>query len=127
MNNLERRVLDAIDMDALLALLCDLVAIPSLDGSPEEIAVQERVAQELRAIGMDVDMWELDFPTLRQNPAFSWEVERPRGLGVVGAVGAGTPGVGCPTRIGPPLETFTCSSVIEAQLLWVLPFTTTRR
>ena len=38
MNNLERRVLDAIDMDALLALLCDLVAIPSLDGSPEEIA-----------------------------------------------------------------------------------------
>jgi acetylornithine deacetylase len=91
-NDLERRVLDAIDIEGLLALLCELVAIPSLDGAPEEIAVQERVAQELRAIGMDVDVWELDFAELQRNPAFSWEVERQRGLGVVGALGAGDGG-----------------------------------
>lgn len=89
MNTTEQRVLAALDEDALLSLLCELIAIPSLDGSAEELAVQERVAQELRSLGMDVDMWEIDFPSLSQHPSFSWETERSRGLGVVGALGAG--------------------------------------
>ena len=38
---------------------------------------------------MDVDMWEIDFASLSQHPSFSWETERSRGLGVVGAVGSG--------------------------------------
>ncbi|GAB4109587.1 MAG: ArgE/DapE family deacylase [Roseiflexaceae bacterium] len=85
----EQRVLDTIDMPALLQLLDELVAIPSLDGSLAEITVQERVAAELRTVGMEVDQWEIDFASLRQHPSFSWEVERPRGLGVVGSLGAG--------------------------------------
>ena len=45
MNTLEQYALDALDEQAMLSLLFDLIAIPSLDGSPEELAVQERVAQ----------------------------------------------------------------------------------
>lgn len=89
MNTLEQYALDALDEQAMLSLLFDLIAIPSLDGSPEELAVQERVAQELRSLGMDVDVWELDFASLRQHPSFSWETERSHGLGVVGALGSG--------------------------------------
>ena len=42
MNATEQRVLDAVDMDGLLAYLCDLVAVKSICG--DEIAVQEHVA-----------------------------------------------------------------------------------
>ena len=44
MNATEQRVLDAIDMDGLVALLCEMIAIPSLDGQVAEVAVQEHVA-----------------------------------------------------------------------------------
>ncbi|MBK9713630.1 MAG: ArgE/DapE family deacylase [Kouleothrix sp.] len=87
MNETERRVLDAIDADALLALLDELVAIRSLDGEPGELAAQEHVAAWMREGGLAVDVWELDFDSLRRHPAFSWEVERSRGLGVVGVLG----------------------------------------
>jgi acetylornithine deacetylase len=84
-DTVEQRVLNAFDMPALLAYLCDLVAVRSLDG--EESAAQEHVAAQLRRSGLDVDMWEIDFAALQQHPSFSWEVERERGLGVVGALG----------------------------------------
>lgn len=87
MNDLERRVLDTIDTDAMLRYLCELVAIQSLDGSEAEVTVQEHVAAQLRTIGMDVDQWEIDFAALQRHPSFCWEVERPRGLGVVGTLG----------------------------------------
>jgi len=86
-NETELRVLDAIDTDGLLALLCELIAIPSLDGEAAEVLVQEHVAGWMRRNGLQVDMWELDFDLLRRHPACSWEVERPRGLGVVGVLG----------------------------------------
>ncbi|MBS1965392.1 MAG: ArgE/DapE family deacylase [Chloroflexi bacterium SZAS-1] len=92
MNSTEQRVLDAIDIDGLLALLCELIAIPSLDGTPEELAVQQRVAEWMHAAGLEVDTWELDFATLYQHPQASWEVERARGLGVVGMLGTGQGG-----------------------------------
>jgi acetylornithine deacetylase len=89
MNLTEQRILDAIDIPAMLTFLDAIVAIPSLDGSPEEVVVQQRVASELRTIGMEVDEWPIDFAALQQNPAFCWEVERSHGLGVVGRYGAG--------------------------------------
>src|SRR5437868_8189885 len=85
MHEVERRVLDAIDADGLLAYLRELVAIRSLDG--QELAVQEHVAAQMRRLRLEVDVWELDFAALRQHPAFCWEVERERGLGVVGVLG----------------------------------------
>lgn len=85
----ERAVIEAIDIDGLLAFLSDLVAIQSLDGSPGEVAAQEYVAASLERLGCEVDAWEIDFDELRRHPAFSAEVERQRGLGVVGASGLG--------------------------------------
>src|SRR4051812_48650171 len=86
-NETEQRVLDAIDIDGLVAFLCELVAIPSLDGQDAEVAVQQRVADWMGQNGLAVDLWELDFANLCQHPAFCWEVEREHGLGVVGVLG----------------------------------------
>lgn len=86
---IERAVIEAVDIDGLLAFLSDLVAIPSLAGSPGESAAQEYVAASLERLGCEVDVWEIDFAALRRHPAFSAEVERQRGLGVVGVSGLG--------------------------------------
>lgn len=85
MNEIEQRVLKAIDTEAMLAFLCDLVAFRSLDGS--ETVVQHHMATTMRSFGLEVDEWEIDFAALREHPAFCWEVERTEGLGVVGTLG----------------------------------------
>lgn len=87
MNETEQRALDAIDMDGLLTLLCELIAIPSLDGSDGELAVQQHVAAWMRQNGLEVDAWEIDLPAVQAHPMASWEVERTRALGVVGVLG----------------------------------------
>lgn len=69
----ERAVIEAVDIDELLAFLSDLVAIPSLAGSPGETAAQEYVAAFLERLGCEVDVWEIDFAALRRHPAFSTE------------------------------------------------------
>ncbi|MBX0329585.1 ArgE/DapE family deacylase [Oscillochloris sp. ZM17-4] len=90
LNDTEARVLNAIDMDALLAYLCDLVAVRSLDGTPEENDAQEHVAAQIARCGLAVDRWELDLAQAYAHPQCSYEVERPRALGVVGTLpGAG--------------------------------------
>jgi acetylornithine deacetylase len=91
-NTIEQRVLNAIDTDGMLALLCDLVAIPSLDGSPEEVVIQEFLADWMARQGFEIDLWELDFAEIQRHPAASWEVNRTRGLGLVGALGSGRGG-----------------------------------
>lgn len=85
----EQKALAAVDIDGLLSFLDKLVAVPSLDGSPEEITVQEMVATKLAEIGLAVDAWEIDFEALQKHPSYSAEVERPRGIGVVGQMGRG--------------------------------------
>ncbi len=85
MQTTEQRVLDAIDVEGMLEYLCELVAIPSLSG--RETPAQEHVAAQMERCGLDVDVWELDFEKLRQHRAFSIEVEREHGLGVVGLMG----------------------------------------
>lgn len=90
MNETEQRVLDAIDSDALLQMLCDLVAFQSLDN--HETPIQRHLARTMRVWGLEVDEWEIDFDALKQHPAFSWEVERAQGVGVVGAMGSGRGG-----------------------------------
>ena len=89
LTDLEKRALDAVDMDALLAFLSDLVAVPSINGSPAESDAQKLVADLLRSWDFDLDCWEIDFDELRKHPAYSVETERQSGLGVVGYIGAG--------------------------------------
>jgi acetylornithine deacetylase len=82
----EQRVLEQLDTSSMLAFLGELVAIPSL--ADHETAAQERMAAEMRTIGLDTDVWDIDFAQLQHDPAFSWEVERAHGLGVVGTLGS---------------------------------------
>ena len=88
MNELEQQVLAAIDEPGLLAALAELVAVRSLDGTPEEVEAQEVAATIMRRCGLDVQSWEIDLPALYTHPACSWEVPRQRAIGVVGAIGA---------------------------------------
>lgn len=86
MDTLEQRALEAIDRDALLKALCDLIAIQSVGG--QESPAQEQVADLMRAAGLEVDTWDLDLDRLRQHPAHTVEIERDRALGVIGRMGA---------------------------------------
>jgi acetylornithine deacetylase len=64
-----------------------LIAIESLGGA--ETPAQTWMAERLNQLGLDVDMWDLDFTALQRHPAFSMEVPREHGVGVVGTLGAG--------------------------------------
>lgn len=86
----EQRALAAIDADRLVALLADLVSFPSVANA--ETPAQERMAEELDALGMAVDRWDIDFDTLRAHDAYTADVERSEGMGVVGCYGKGEPG-----------------------------------
>ncbi len=87
MNGLERRVIDAVDMGALMECLADLIAFRSEGGS--ESPVQEHVADLMTSLGMEVDRWEIDLDSLRRHPAYTAEIEREHALGVVGRMGSG--------------------------------------
>lgn len=83
----EAEVLNLIDPKPLLDDLAGLIAIESLGG--RETPAQEWMAARLRTIGLDVDVWPIDFETLSAHPAFGMEVPREHGLGVVGTLGGG--------------------------------------
>jgi acetylornithine deacetylase len=81
----EADVVNCIDRDALLSDLAALIRIESLGG--HEAAAQEWMAARMRQMGADVDMWDIDMAGLQQHAAFSMEVPRDRGIGVVGTWG----------------------------------------
>ncbi len=85
----EVEVLDRLDLDRLHTLLGELVASPSV--ADAESPAQELVAAELRGLGMEVDEWEIDIPSLARHPAYSAEVERQDARGVVGTIGGDGP------------------------------------
>ena len=87
MNEVEKRVLENVDLDGLLVYTSELIAIPSHGGA--ESAAQRNVAAKLGALGLDIDIWEIDFDELREHPDFSMSFEREEGLGVVGTLGGG--------------------------------------
>ena len=87
MNEVEGKVLDAIDVEELLTTISKLIEIPSVTG--EEAKAQRFVASLMREIGLEVDMWNIDLKALRKHPDFSMEVDRKEGIGVVGRAGRG--------------------------------------
>ncbi len=89
-STIEEKVLSTICVEEMLSFLCELVAIPSLNGSEHENTAQRLLAERMQAWGFDVDLWELDFAALRRHPAYSVECERTSGLGLVGSIGGGT-------------------------------------
>ena len=89
MTSIERRVLAAIDSDALLDTIRRFVAVRSLNGTAGEDEGQRFMAAEMTSIGLDVDIWALDMDVLRRHPAYTAEVDRTDGLGVTGSMGGG--------------------------------------
>lgn len=83
----EASLLNRIDRAAMLADLSALIRFESLGGA--ESPAQEWMASRLRQMGMDVDVWEFDVSAMRDHEAFSMEVPRERGMGVVGSLGSG--------------------------------------
>lgn len=80
----ERRVLDLVDEEAMLADLSALVGIPSVGGTPGEVAAQRWCADRLRVLGLEVDEWEIHLAELSADPGFPGvEVDRARAVGVV--------------------------------------------
>lgn len=89
----EERVLDAIDEDALIQEVVDLIRVPSVTGTDAESDLQHRHAVQLAALGFEVDAWKLDLDELTAHPDYPGaEAPRSEGYGLVGALGpAGTP------------------------------------
>ena len=92
----ERRVLDALDEDRLVATLAELVRVPSVTGSPEESEAQQLLAGRFADAGLDVDLWSDDLEELAADPGFpGTEVPRDQAWGLVGT----TPGDGIPALV----------------------------
>lgn len=84
MNEVERRVLENVDLDGMIDYLCELVSVQSHGG--DETEAQENVAAKLGSLGFQVDRWEIDIEELRRHPDFSMSIEREKPLGVVGVL-----------------------------------------
>jgi acetylornithine deacetylase len=84
----DQRVLAHVDADEVMSTLTDLVAIPSVDGTPAELEVQRWCADRLRDLDADVDSWDVDVAELSRDPDFpGMEVERDHLVGCVGVWG----------------------------------------
>ncbi len=90
LTDVERRVVDAVDIAGLLDALERFIAIDSSGG--KETPAQRYVAALMERLGLEVDVWELDLASLRGDPAYSEELRRKEALGVVGRFGR--PGAG---------------------------------
>ena len=75
LSSLEQKALAALDEQGLMGAFRDLVRIPSITG--QESAVQNWLAQHMRRIGLDVDLWTIDVAELQKHPQFpGMEVDR---------------------------------------------------
>ncbi len=92
LSDLELRALAFVDERELVRDLIELVGVPSVSGSDAECDVQHRLAKQLRALDLDVDLWQLDLDRLTADPAFpGWEADRAEAWGLVAASGPGEP------------------------------------
>jgi acetylornithine deacetylase len=81
----EERALAAIDREAVVASLVDLLAVPSISGSDAECDVQHLLAKDLHSLGLDVDLWAMDLQELTTADGFpGTEAPRSEAWGLVG-------------------------------------------
>lgn len=74
----------------MVGLLTDLVRIPSISGSDDEVAIQGVLADHLRDADLEVDHWSIDVPeTLAAADAPGVEVDRASAAGLVGRLPGG--------------------------------------
>lgn len=78
--------LDAVRPDRLVALLQELVAVPSVTGSAAESEAQHLHSRRVDALGLDTDLWQIDLAELTADPEFpGMEAPRDEAWGLVGA------------------------------------------
>jgi acetylornithine deacetylase len=85
LSSIEQHVLTKLDEQGLIEAFRDLVRIPSITG--QEGAAQHWLAQHMRQIGLDVDLWTIDVAELQKHPQFpGMEVNRSndQAVGLVG-------------------------------------------
>ncbi len=81
----ERQALASLDEAGLLRTLRELLRMPSITG--REAEAQRWLGEQMRAMGLDVDVWTIDLEELRRRSDFpGMEVER-AGHEVLGLVG----------------------------------------
>ena len=74
-----------MDESALVATLSELIAVPSIGGTPGEAEIQHLLAERLAALGLAVDLWPIDLADLRARADFPGEeVDRTQAWGLVG-------------------------------------------
>ncbi|MFC9849340.1 ArgE/DapE family deacylase [Streptomyces sp. NPDC060223] len=89
----EAAALAAIDEEAIARNLLELIAIPSVTGSPAESEAQHDLAGRLDRLGLDVDLWSMDLPALLADPGFPGsEAPRDEAWGLVGVTEDGGDG-----------------------------------
>jgi acetylornithine deacetylase len=77
---------NAVRPERLVALLQQLIAVPSITGSAAESDAQHRLGRHLDAMGLDTDLWQIDLPALTADPEFpGMEVARDEAWGLVGS------------------------------------------
>lgn len=86
----QQRVVDRIDDAEVVQELVRLVRVPSVTAGDAESALQHDVADGMRELGADVDLWRLDLAELAADPDYpGTEAERAEGWGLVGRYGPG--------------------------------------
>jgi acetylornithine deacetylase len=91
------RVLNEIDnrRDDMMALLTELITIPSVGGADAENDAVHHMARLYANAGLDVDHWEIDLPTTMANADFPGvEVDRTEAWAVVGRLPGAVPDPG---------------------------------
>ena len=78
--------LDAVSADRLVALVQELIAVPSITGTPAESEAQHLMARKLDALGLETDLWQIDLAEAMADAAFPGiEAPRDEAWGLVGA------------------------------------------
>jgi acetylornithine deacetylase len=92
-SEIEQQVLEHIEKRriSIVEFLRTLISIPSVTG--DELQIQKFIAQKLKNMGLQVDMWEPDLEELKKHPAYLppereyWN--RPNVVGIYKGIGGG--------------------------------------
>jgi acetylornithine deacetylase len=77
---------NAVQPERLVALLQELIAIPSITGSAAESDAQQQHARRLDRMGLDTDLWQIDLAAMTADADFpGLEAPRDEAWGLVGS------------------------------------------